>query len=433
MINKNHTSNIDLEQNRSINEYDFIRSSMVSSIDFSSPTETLKILLERYGSYYEERGIQFSIYQNQEYLYHGLTGNLLPEFEELLSVMHDTKMVRILNIGEAPYILVSGFLDSPEPTIFIYARQIREIYTARSNSIRLTVIFTLGLVVILSSLSYLFSRWMTRPITSLLQGAVAISQEDKYDQVPETRDEFGDLAVAFNVMSAAVRDRTSELEEKAQELQLFIDNLSHEMNTPLTSIQGYAEFLRNANATEEQRLFSSDHIQKQAARMKDIYTKLMTLTLTREHPPELIYVNIEDIFQNLQDTFYPLTLTLGINLTFENHLKEQKLDQTLFELLLGNLIKNSIQAMTEGQSIMVKAFEEEGKSIFQVEDNGIGIPEEYMANITKPFYRVDKSRSRKTGGAGLGLSICNNIVLLHQGELKISSSPGKGTVVQVIL
>ncbi len=433
MINNNHSNNITLEQNRAMNEYDYIRSTISNSMDISSSTkESMKILLDRYGSYYAERGVHLMVYNKEEYLYHEFNDIDMENYEELLLVKADTKMIRILEGKSNPYILVSSLLNKEDGPVLLYARKISEIYSSRSTSIRLTVIFTTGLVLLLSLLSYLFSRGITRPIAKLQQGAIAVSQGDYSIQVPERKDEFRNLAEAFNTMSTAVQERTSELELRAKELQMFIDDLSHEMNTPLTSIQGYAEFIQNAKITEEQRLIASGNIIKQAVRMKDINTKLMALTLTREQKAELDETPIDLLFQNIREAFMPQIMVHKIELEFEQKLTSLRLDRILIEILLGNLIKNSIQAMPEGGRIRIKAYQDHGKPLFEVQDNGIGMPEDKIKDIVKPFYRIDKSRSRKTGGAGLGLSICSNIAKLHQAELIINSQPGIGTTVKVI-
>ena len=101
-------------------------------------------------------------------------------------------------------------------------------------------------------------------------------------------------------------------------------------------------------------------------------------------------------------------------------------------MLLSNLIKNSIQALPNGGSIILKTYLLDGNPVIEVADNGSGIPKDKINEITKPFYRVDKSRSRNTGGAGLGLSICKRIANLHNADIVIESDEGLGSKIQVI-
>ena len=109
-----------------------------------------------------------------------------------------------------------------------------------------------------------------------------------------------------------------------------------------------------------------------------------------------------------------------------------KMDAALMESLLVNLIDNALKATVAGGSIWVKAYEKAGKKIFEVSDTGIGIPEEELGKITDAFYMVDKSRSRKEGGSGLGLALCVKVAELHGGFLKIESQPGEGTTVRAV-
>jgi signal transduction histidine kinase len=170
----------------------------------------------------------------------------------------------------------------------------------------------------------------------------------------------------------------------------------------------------------------------EAKRMKDIYTKLMVLTLAREQEPEFTQVQIKDLFADLANSFSLQLQEQKVYLDMNTTLDVLLLDRTLIHMLLGNLIKNSLQALPQGGKISLKAYHSEKGPILEVSDNGYGIPEEKINEVIKPFYRVDKSRSRKTGGAGLGLSICKSIAKLHQADLKIESEVGKGTIIKII-
>ena len=143
----------------------------------------------------------------------------------------------------------------------------------------------------------MYSRWITRPIELLNHNAREFLSNYSVRSIP-SKDEFHTLANAFNHMAEAVEVHTAQLEQKAKDLQEFIDNLAHEMNTPLTSIQGYSEFLINANASILQKQKATENIILESKRMKDIYTKLMQLTLTRVQDPELSSVAISELFIN---------------------------------------------------------------------------------------------------------------------------------------
>lgn len=432
LINKSHLANIAREQSRSLNEYDYIRTSVSNGIDLSNATmDMVRLLMDRYGSYYLERGIRLTLLQDGHILYDN-SGMNQTAYQELLTVHADAKIIRVLENGEQHNLLVSGVFSEESHILLLCTRDITPVYLARSSNIRMALLLSMVLILFLGSLSYLYSRWITKPVHILSQGAAAISSGDYFVRIPEHKDEFKDVSVAFNHMASAVEERTTELVDKAKELQDFIDALSHEMNTPMTSIQGYAEFLQNANASEKQKQQAADHIRLQSARIKDIFTKLMTLTLTKEQPPEYSTFQINGLIREVLENFKPQMKEHHINIIQDDRLTNLWADRILIYMLLSNLVKNSIQALPKGGTIRLCSYEEDGNSVLEVADNGIGIPKDKITFLTQPFYRVDKSRSRKTGGAGLGLSICQNIVKLHHADLIIWSEEGVGTSTKII-
>lgn len=434
VISKSHISNIKREQERSINEFDLIKLSIQNNVDLNiSSNNTIKIIAARYGEYYGEKGIHLLLYHKGEFIYKGSELIKQNELKHFLSVEPGTKTIQILEEGNRHYIVLSGVLLDTNQATLIYIRDIQSIYDAKHQSIQMSVALAFSFVIILGFFSYLFAKWVTKPIDSLHKGAIAISGGNYSVKIKRTNDEFGDVVNAFNDMAEAIENRTEQLEQKAKERQVFIDDLSHEMNTPLTSIQGYAEFLLSANATEEQKQKSAKNIYSEAKRMKDIYTKLMSITFAREQPIELTTIHVDTVLDEIIDAVSLQLVEKDIKLVQQIHLSEIRGDKTLIYMLLINLIKNSMQAMEDGGIIEIEAYEENNNSILSIRDNGIGIPKDKLEDIVKPFFRVDKSRSRKTGGAGLGLWICKDIVSLHHGELIIESELEKGTIVKIIL
>ncbi len=432
LINKYHHSNVLREQQRSLNEYDFTEASLSNSVDLgSSSIETLRLLLNRFGEYYENRGILISLYRDKEIIYSSFD-DTNPVLQDMLNVETGTKMVQIIDHNNDKYIHVSGRPYESNNLTLIYSRNINEIYNDRNNNIILTLIFSGLLSLIIGFLSYLYSRWITKPIDSLQSNALSIAKGNYNIRLKESNDEFNDLRKAFHTMASAIENRTEELEERNKELQDFIDNLTHEMNTPLTSIQGYAEFLYNANASEEEKLMAVNNIREQSVRIKDIYTKLITITFTRRQDLQAEDVYITELFNDIYDTFLPQLQANDISFTMESQIETIPMDRTLMIILISNLIKNSIQALSQPGDIYLTAYYEDNKPVIEVRDTGSGIPEDQIKEVTKPFFRIDKSRSRKTGGAGLGLSISTSIARLHKARLDISSVLGQGTRIKII-
>ncbi len=432
LINRNHISNIQREKERSLNEFTFLINTLDNGINAQSTKEEIRPIFVRYVEYYKTRDILLMVYDDKAPYVVTVSEFSEASYQPLLSVEEGTRQLQVIEIEKEHYFFVSGKLTKINDYTIIYARNISNIYDLRLQSIYLSLLLTATLIVLLGFLSYRYSKWITKPIEMLNQNAKDISAGNYSIRSIPTKDEFATLGNAFNHMASSVEAHTSQLEEKAKELQEFIDALSHEMNTPLTSIQGYSEFLINANATTNQKQKAAENINLESKRMKDIYTKLMQLTLTRVQELEHSTFSIPDLFHELEERFIPQLSKQHITLEHQIGLHQMTLDYTLILMLLSNLIKNSIQALPNGGTIVIKSYLLNTKPVIEVSDNGYGIPKEKINDITKPFYRVDKSRSRKTGGAGLGLSICKNIASLHNAEMVIQSEEGEGTSIQVI-
>ena len=222
--------------------------------------------------------------------------------------------------------------------------------------------------------------------------------------------------------------KQNDLIESANNKQLFIDNLSHEMNTPLTSIQGYAELLQKANLTEEQKDKYLTYIQSESKRISDMYKKLLLLSYKKNADLDFKNVNINNVFSEIYKTLKERLDSKNIDLIINNQLENIYGDETLIIMCVSNLVKNAINVSDVNSKIIINALKINDKKYIQVVDYGPGISKENIAKITEPFYRVDKVRSRKNGGAGLGLSICKSIMELHKGDLKIESDIGKGSI-----
>lgn len=210
------------------------------------------------------------------------------------------------------------------------------------------------------------------------------------------------------------------------QLQL-IGSMSHELKTPLTAIKGYSETLLHVNLSKEQEQKALNYIHTESGRLSRLSEKMMELT--RLYEPEckitLQKVSVEELFENVEHSVKYRLKEKEITLLREGSYqgKSKNLDLDLMTSFLINLINNSITASDSGSCIFIGADE----NSLWVRDEGCGIPSQEVDKVRKAFYRVDKSRSRKSGNMGLGLALCDQIAKVHQGTMKIESEPGKGT------
>ena len=241
-----------------------------------------------------------------------------------------------------------------------------------------------------------------------------------------TRDEVGELARSFDHMAETVEQKILDLEETARRRELLLGALTHEMKTPMTAIIGFSDSLLTMPLTEQGRMEAAHEIHEAALRTERLSQKMMQL-IAMTDCPVLVWQNIdaEWLAETVGKATQPMLNDRGVSLTVHRECDALRGDADLLTSLLTNLIDNAAKASPAGSTVTLTIAQ--GK--LSVADEGSGIPAEQIPLVTEPFYRVDKARSRKLGGAGLGLSLCQMIAQAHGGELTIRSEMGKGTTI----
>lgn len=232
-----------------------------------------------------------------------------------------------------------------------------------------------------------------------------------------------------------IRDTTKirNLEEMRYE---FVSNVTHEIKTPLTSIQGFVETLKDG-AIENPVV---------AARFLDIID-IEAKRLYRLIQDILVLSEIENMENNYEEVADVKEIVQSVAELLKQHAEDKKIELIIGRIddivlenvnkdhikqLILNLVSNAIRYTDQG-SVTVQAYEKHEECIIEVKDTGIGIPEESIARIFERFYRVDKGRSRKNGGTGLGLSIVKHLVQLYDGKIEVESEENKGSIFRVRL
>ena len=249
------------------------------------------------------------------------------------------------------------------------------------------------------------------------------------------------LQVYFHIVkpySDKIKDMEAAAEEskKAEQIRReFVENVSHELKTPLTSISGFIETLQ-AGASEDPEIRTKfiDIIAIETARLKRLIEDLLVLSdIENKKDTELLEFDMRKAIESTADTLQPIAddKNIEIILQFDSDINiKGSVDR--FRQMIVNLIENAIKYSEENSRIWVKALQEDGKTVVSVKDEGIGIAPEHHERLFERFYRVDKSRSKKAGGTGLGLSIVKHIAVLFDASLKVESEIGKGTTFFVI-
>lgn len=240
--------------------------------------------------------------------------------------------------------------------------------------------------------------------------------------------ELSELAENMNTMAKAIDENTTKITKLAENRKMFIANLAHEMKTPLTSILGFADLLKVKRfVTDEQRLEYASIITDETKRLRSLSSKLMELITTQNAIPQFNSVDISLLIKDTSKTLQPILKSKNITLVCYTQKLVAEIDEELFKSLLINLIDNAIKASSENSEILIKMKDNK----ISITDYGIGMEQSEIDKISEPFYMVDKSRSKKSGGTGLGLALCVEIAKLHQVALSFESEPLIGTTATI--
>lgn len=291
-----------------------------------------------------------------------------------------------------------------------------------------TFVFAVSMVIVAA-----VTRHILRALEELQAQAERIQGGDFNSKVTLTaRDELKELSDSLNRMSDQIR-------QQIEDLELLLGAMAHEMKTPLTSIMGYADSLLHVRLSDRQREQSLEAIYRSAGRLNEMSGKLMQLIgLYENQEIESRQVDLVQVLESIREENREKLKeeTISFHIVQKDGSKIQGTstmmvegDRLLLTSLFGNLISNSIKALDGFGEIRV-ALDSQTR-IVCVEDSGRGIPVEDLPHVTKAFYMVDRSRSRRQQGAGLGLALAERIVRAHGGAMEIESCLGKGTKVIV--
>lgn len=290
--------------------------------------------------------------------------------------------------------------------------------------VKLAVLIFVVTIIVCLLLFAVLSR-VLRPLQELNDSAKQIAK-GRYDEriAVGRQDEIGELSENFNLMAEAVEHRTKSMEETERKKTLFMGNLTHELKTPMTAISGYARTLLTVKLSEEDREEALSYIYEESCRLERLSRKMMDLLLLEENEQiHLEEVQAGILFRKAEEACSNSLAEEGIRLECCGGNETFMVDTDLFTEVIINLIDNARKASSEGDRIILSASE----GMIEVRDFGKGIPEEEKDKILEPFYMIDKSRSRKSGGAGLGLAITAMILERHSCRIEIESKVGEGT------
>ncbi len=343
-----------------------------------------------------------------------ITGNDPISFSTFTDLDHKTWLYILRPLNSSLYLMAA----SRQPVLEFRAILRDEIIQPmlQGSLIALFLAFMLGLFM---------SAWIGNPLKRLSDGTRQIEGGHYPVLEKDGPREIQELAESFNQMSKRVQ-RTEESQRD------FLANVSHELKTPLTSIQGFAQSIQDgAASTHEELMQAANVIYDESSRMHRLVLDLLTLSRLEQGMANMKFtqVNLSLILDQLDEKMHPLIQ--AANLTIEKKIMPDLLvmgDGDRLAQVFTNLVDNAIKFTPAGGLITIKLVTDQSSVLASVSDTGTGIPNHEEARIFERFYQVDKSRrGGSSHGIGLGLAIARQIVISHNGEIWATSEPGKGS------
>ena len=304
---------------------------------------------------------------------------------------------------------------------------ITSVYAARAQEQNTFRLLLIAIFVVGSITSMIAASLLTKPLEKLSSLAQHISHGDYSARLHiHSGDEIEALANDFNNMADTIEDNISELHFSMEKQEQFMGSFAHELKTPMTSIIGYADLLRSQNMSEDETNEAANYIFSEGKRLESLSLKLLDLLVVKNQETILTPTDPSLAIQNVINVMKPELAKEHITLKSSCRKGCCMMDIDLFQSLIINIIDNARKAIDDNGLIHVAGTVRDDNYVIIIKDNGRGMPPEEIT-------RIDKSRSRAQGGAGLGLAICSKIAEIHQAKIKYKSAVGRGTVVTITL
>ena len=442
LIGNNHQLNKEKEIKSSVDEYSIVVSSFQTNVLYeryrSSEAElddTQITQIAREFSYlFTLDNLYIQLNKGEERVFSNFTRDLPDNLYENVNQLSegDARVLIRRDDDSRVYLYITSPVTIQSSNYFFTTiKDITNIYDVKNDQLRFFSVLGPIVSVVVAFIMLILSKLLTSRINRLRKSTMKVANGEYNAIEIKSKDEIGELTADFNTMTEAVKQKVEKLEDIASERKVFIDNMTHEMKTPLTSIIGFSDLLRSARLDDETVHDYAESIYKEGKYLKSISSKLMDLILLRQKP-EMTEIDVPRLVEEIDESVRPIASSRQV--AFSAASVEAKLvcDRELIKSLLYNLIDNAVKASQPGTCVTLNAYlTQDGVMEFSVADQGSGIPKEELDKIFEPFYRVDKARSRKYGGAGLGLALCMEIAHAHAATLDIESEVGRGTVIRL--
>ena len=326
--------------------------------------------------------------------------------------------------------------DSFHGDIVVLAMPLTDVESTLSQLLLLEGVISIAVVAATAFLALLIIQISLRPLRKMGAAAGLIAAGDLSRRVePATsRTEIGRLGVALNAMLSQIEAAFAQRTASEQRRRRFIADASHELRTPLTSIRGYSEMLRRgASKSPTDSDLARRRIEEESVRMSALVDDMLLIArLDQGRPLETKPVDLQAIARDAVDDARAVAPQREIALNASEPVVVDG-DDTRLRQVLGNLVRNALVHTPSKTPIEVAVTTVDSVARMSVADHGPGLAPDAAQRIFEPFYRADPSRSRDSGGAGLGLSIVSAVVSAHGGRVDVKETSGGGATFEVEL
>lgn len=297
----------------------------------------------------------------------------------------------------------------------------------------------IGVLVLILVFLYFFSSRLTssilRPMNRATQEIESILSGKEVDNI-SSFEEFEPFIRTIQSQKNEIERAIDILKESEKYRREFTANVSHELKTPLTSINGYAEMISSGMTSPEDTVKFANTIHKEGLRLLELIESIINLSKIEgqvQNEVTLQTLDLYEIGENTVSRLSNLANDKNIKLYISGDKTIIKANKQMMEDLFSNLIDNAIKYNKIGGLVDVKVYLDGKSAVILVRDTGMGISKEDQERIFERFYRVDKSRSKRISGTGIGLSIVKHIVVYHKGNISLESEKDKGTKIEIRL
>jgi two-component system OmpR family sensor kinase len=322
------------------------------------------------------------------------------------------------------------------PSILIFAEPLSGVDATLAQLRLLEILVSAAIMVVLGAGAWWTVQLGLSPLRRIRDTAQKIAAGDLSQRVEPTdpRTEVGQLGISLNEMLAQIEQAFEARMASEDRLRQFVADASHELRTPLSSIRGYAELFRRGAASKPDDLGKAmQRIESESIRMAKLVDDLLLLArLDEGRPLEMRPVDLSQIAvdcaadQSVADRRHPIVVSAPAPVVVAG-------DEARLRQVISNLVRNAVVHTPDQTKIEILVSHEGSRGVVEVQDHGPGIPPEAQDRIFERFVRLDKSRGRARGGAGLGLAIVAAIVASHSGSIRHSPTPGGGATFRVEL